>query len=123
LISIRKTIAQKLAETKFGKNAVQEKADLSVFKQRPSFRVTLGIILMGISYVLGWPAISLMGVIAYTYDLPLLFFAGSPVVYVISHLIFLLGLYLAGANYAKIFLRWAVRRMIEKYAFEELESK
>jgi hypothetical protein len=119
LINVRKPIAQKLAQTKFGKNAVLEKADLRAFKQRPSFRVTLGIILMGISYILGWPTISLMGVIAYKYDLPLLFFAGGPVVYFISHLIFLLGLYLAGANYAKIFLRWAVRRMIEKYTMEE----
>ncbi|MBW1845858.1 MAG: hypothetical protein JRJ27_01685 [Deltaproteobacteria bacterium] len=114
-MDIGRKIAQKLANTKFGINAVQEKADLSVFKQRPSFRVLMGIILMVISYIIGLPVISMLGVIAYKYDLPLLFFAGAPALYVISHLVFLLGMYLAGANYAKVFFRWAVRRMIEKY--------
>jgi len=114
--NLRKKIAQKLANTKFGITAVQEKADLSAFKQRPFFRVIMGIILMGISYIIGLPAISALGVIAYKLDIPLLFFAGGPVLFVVSHLVFLLGLYFAGANYTKIFLMRMVRRMIEKYS-------
>jgi len=117
--NLRKKIAQKLANTKFGITAVQEKADLSAFKQRPTFRVIVGIILIGISYIIGLPAISALGVISYKYDLPLLFFAGGPVLFVVSHLLFLLGLYLAGANYTKVFLKWAVRMIIEKYSVDK----
>ena len=115
-MALLQKLAQKLANTQFGIKAVKEKADLDVFKQRPSFRVLVGIILMGISYILGWPAISVLGFVSYKYELPLLFIIGGPVLYGISHLIFLLGLYLAGANYAKVFLRWMVRWMIEKYS-------
>jgi hypothetical protein len=34
---------------------------------------------------------------------------GGPVAYVLSHLVFLLGMYLAGAYYSYIFLRWLTR--------------
>ena len=119
---IRKKIAQTLANTDFGISAVKEKADLNAFKQRPSIRVVIGIILMGFSYIIGWPAISALGVIAYKYDSPLLFIAGAPALYGISHIVFFLGLYLAGANYTKVFFRWAVRRMIEKYGGDSIEE-
>lgn len=108
-----------LAATKFGKSAVQEKADLSAFKKRPSPRVMMGIIVMGFSYIIGWPAVSVLGVIAYQWDMPLLFIAGGPALYGTSHLAFLLGLYLAGADYMKILLKWGVRRLLEKYGGSE----
>lgn len=121
--TIRIKFAKKLVGTKFGTKAVLEKADLSALKKRPSFKVIIGIILMGISYVIGWPAISALGVVAYTYELPLLFIAGGPTLYVISHVVFLVGLYLAGANYVKVFLKWAVRREIERYGIYNSEKR
>ncbi len=120
LKTIKRNLAQKLSNTKFGIQAVQEKADLSAFKQRPSFKVSLGIVLIGLSYIIGWPAISVLGVVVYKYDLPLRFIAaGGPVLYVISHLIFLLGVYLAGANYEKVLMKWVVRKVIERYNGDE----
>jgi hypothetical protein len=119
LKTIRKKIAQKLAKTRFGMEALKEKADLSAFKQHPSFRVAVGIFLMGFSYILAWPCISVLGFIAYKFDRPLLIIIGGPILYITSHLVFLVGLYFAGANYAKIFMKWAVRRIIEKYSEDE----
>ena len=121
--NLRQKIAHKLAHTKLGNEAVTEKADLSGFKKRPSFRVLMGIILIGFSYVIGWPAISVLAFISYTYETPLLIVVGGPVLYGISHLVFFLGLYMAGQNYAKIFFRWAVRRTIEKHGSDETEKR
>jgi len=45
----------------------------------------------------------------------LLIAIGGPLVYGFSHLVFLLGMYLAGYNYTKIFLRWATRVAVEKW--------
>lgn len=119
LKTTRKKIVQKLAKTKFGIAALNEKTDLSAFKKRPSFRVSMGIGLMGFSYIMAWPCISVLGVIAYKYDKPLLVIIGGPILYITSHLVFLLGLYFAGANYTKVFMKWAVRRIIEKYGANE----
>jgi hypothetical protein len=121
-MTLLQKLAQKLAQTQFGIKSVHEKTNLEIFKQRPSFRVMAGISLMGISYIIGWPAIGVLGVASYTYDLPLLFVIGGPVLYGISHLFFFLGLYLAGTNYAKVFFKWIVRRFIEKYDVGELEN-
>ena len=45
----------------------------------------------------------------------LLLVIGGPVLYGLSHLVFILGMYLAGAKYTKIFLRWATRVAVERW--------
>jgi hypothetical protein len=39
---------------------------------------------------------------------------GGPLTYGLSHLVFLLGMYLCGAVYSLIFLRWLTRVSMEK---------
>ena len=39
---------------------------------------------------------------------------GGPLLYGFSHLVFMLGMYLAGADYVRILLRWATRVLVEK---------
>ena len=39
---------------------------------------------------------------------------GGPFAYGLSHLVFLLGMYLSGSFYALIFLRWFTRVAMEK---------
>jgi hypothetical protein len=46
---------------------------------------------------------------------PLIIIIGGPLTYGLSHLVFILGMYLAGAKYTKIFLRWAARVTMEKF--------
>ena len=62
-----------------------------------------------ISYVIGWPLITLLGILAVYYEQPALVLLGGPMAYGLSHLVFLLGMYLAGARYSWIFLRWLTR--------------
>jgi len=39
---------------------------------------------------------------------------GGPLTYGLSHLVFLVGMYLSGATYSLIFLRWLTRVTMEK---------
>ena len=61
----------------------------------------------------------LAGVAVY-FEEPLIAAIGGPLVYAFSHLVFLLGMYLAGAEYTWIFLRWATRaamlKLLRKYS-------
>jgi hypothetical protein len=107
-------LLERLAETNYVRKAIEERADLSAFQERPSVRVLLGVFAMGFSYVIGWPAISALGALAVYLKKPLLIAIGGPLLYGLSHLVFMLGMYLSGAKYSKIFLRWAARVAVER---------
>jgi hypothetical protein len=115
-VSFLNSMAGWAARTEFAQKALNEKADLGPFREKPSPRIMFGIFLMGLSYVIGWPAVALFGGLSIYFRQPLIVIIGGPVIYGISHLVFLAGLYLAGARYSYVFLRWATRRFIEKYA-------
>lgn len=103
----------RIAQTPYARRAVAEKADLSAFRGKPTFRVLLGVFLIGFSYVVGWPAISALAALSVYFGEPLLAVVGGPVMYGLSHLVFIAGMALAGAKYSAIFLRWATRMLVE----------
>jgi hypothetical protein len=113
---------KRIAETEYVRGAIEEKADLSGFKKKPSIRTVLGISIIGLSYIIGWPAISVLGILSIYMNKPWLLAIGGPLLYGLSHLVFLLGMYLAGAQYAKIFLRWATRIVVEKLSSKSISS-
>jgi len=115
VLSPFKVLARVVSRTEFARKALEEKADLSPFKEKPSARILFGIFLMGFSYVIGWPAVTFFGILSICLSEPLIVIIGGPVIYGISHLVFLAGLYLAGARYSYIFFRWATRKLLEKY--------
>jgi hypothetical protein len=104
----------KLAAMAFVRNALEERADLSAFKGKPSLDVVLGVSAILISYVIGWPVITLLGAAAVYYERPVIVLVGGPLAYGLSHLVFMLGMYLAGARYSWIFLRWLTRMTMLK---------
>ncbi len=107
-------ILEKAAATRFVQKAIADKADLSLFRERPNPRTIAGISAMGISYIIGWPAVALLGAISIHLEKPMIAIIGGPLTYGLSHLVFILGMYLAGADYTKVFLRWATRKTMEK---------
>ncbi len=115
IMGLFKIIAQKTARTEFARKAVEERADLTVLRERPSARVVTGIALMAFSYMIGWPAVALFGVLAIYFQEPLIVIIGGPAMYGTSHLVFLAGLYLAGAGHTYVFARWATRMFVERY--------
>jgi hypothetical protein len=109
-----RSLTQRLADTAYVRRAIEEQADLSAFKQRPSLRVVTGVGAILFSYVIGWPLIAVLGAVSIHLNQPLVVAVGGPVAYGLSHLVFLLGMYLAGAEYSMIFLRWATRVAVAK---------
>ena len=107
-------LVQRLAATGYVRRAIEERADLSAFKQRPSLRVVSGVGAILFSYVIGWPLIAVLAAASIHFNQPLVVAVGGPVAYGLSHLVFLLGMYLAGAEYSMIFLRWATRMAVVK---------
>ena len=91
-----------------------QESDLSVLKNKLSSRVTCGLVIAGISYIVGWPLVGLLGLLAAHAKEPLIILIGGPVIYTISHLLFILGAYLSGALFAKTFFRWALRMAFNK---------
>jgi hypothetical protein len=107
--------AARLAQTRFGREAMAETASLSsLFVKKPTSRVWIGLGLIGLSYIIGWPAVGLLALIAFHTGEPMILALGGPLVYGLSHLVFIAGFYLAGSHYAPFFLRWATRKTIEK---------
>jgi hypothetical protein len=105
---------QKIAATGFVRSAMEEQADLSAFKEKPGPRIIFGLLAIMISYIIGWPAVAALGFLAFKLDQPWVVIVGGPVTYGLSHLVFLLGMYLCGAVYSLIFLRWLTRISMEK---------
>ena len=117
-----RNILRRMARTGFVRDAVVERADLSAFRERPTPRIIAGISAIGLSYIIGWPMVSLLGSVAIYTNRPLVVIIGGPLTYGLSHLVFILGMYLAGAKYTKIFMRWAARAVVERFLSEsELE--
>lgn len=105
---IRK-IMRHLAKTDFVRRALAEETDLSILRRKPTARTYTGLFLILFSYVIGWPAVALLGFLALHTGEPLIAVIGGPVMYGLSHLVFLAGAYLAGIDYARVFLLWATR--------------
>ena len=109
------SIINRICETEYVRSVIADKADLSAFKEKPSIRTIAGVSAICFSYIIGWPAVGALGALAIYLNKPLLVAIGGTLVYGLSHLVFLLGMYLAGYNYTKIFLRWATRVAVEKW--------
>ncbi len=109
-----KKLASGIAKTKFASRAINDGADLSAFKEKPTAQNFLGILLMCCSYIIGWPAVGLIGAFSIYWHEPMLIIIGGPLLLVIAHLVFLAGMYLAGGKYVMVFFRWATRVTLEK---------
>lgn len=113
-MNIVRKVARKIAKTKFASKAINEKAGLNTFKEKPSTRIFFGIFLMAMSYIIGWPMIGFLGVLSLYWSEPLIIIIGGPLLFGLAHLAFLAGLYLAGGKYIMPFIRWATRVTLEK---------
>ncbi len=110
---IRK-IAERLARTAYVRDALEHPPDLREIRRKPSPRVWAGLFLVGLSYVIGWPAVAALGVLAAWFREPLIIAVGGPLTYGLSHLVFLAGAWLAGARYVRLLMKHATRRLMER---------
>ncbi|MGV8081309.1 MAG: hypothetical protein AB2L22_14795 [Syntrophales bacterium] len=110
-------IMERLARTGYVRDALEHPPDLREISRKPSPRVWAGLFLVGLSYIIGWPAVAAFGVLAAWFREPLIVAVGGPLTYGLSHLVFLAGAWLAGAQYVRLLMKHATRRMFEKLLF------
>ena len=113
-LNIINKIANSIAKTEFASRSINDSADLSAFKKKPTFQNFFGIFLMCCSYIIGWPAVGLIGAYSIYWHEPLLIIIGGPILLVIAHLVFLAGMYLSGSKYIMVFFKWVTRVTLEK---------
>jgi hypothetical protein len=88
--------------------------------RRPPVRVVVGLSLLGVSYVLGWPAVIALGAAAAWLRQPKLLL-GGPIIYGLSWLVFAIGLAFIGSksvSAGRALGRLLVRRLAEKFLLD-----
>ena len=109
-----RSIAGRLAQTKFGQTSLNESDGLSILKQKPGTRVYIGFGLMIISCLVSLPALAFLSYLSVKLSNPMIIAIGGPGVVLVVHIMFGMGVYLAGQNYALKLLQWATKRFLEK---------
>ena len=121
-MSIIKKTALYFARKEFCRAAIDEHADLSIFKEKLTSHRNYRSYFNTISYLLGIPAVFIVGGIAAWLKNPTFGVIGIPLIYGISWLLLMLGLYLAGPQYGKALGRWTVRVILEKILGDEAKT-
>jgi hypothetical protein len=116
---IRK-IVERLARTKYVRESLEDQTDLKAIRQQHSARIIIGLVLVGFSYIIGWPAVAALGILAVFFREPLVVVIGGPITYGFSHLVFLAGAWLAGAKHARILMRHATKVLFRKILRRQL---
>jgi hypothetical protein len=112
---MRRKIATYLAGRKYVVEMLQHPADLSEFKEPRTKRLTAGLILMGLSYAMGWPAVAALSVLAAWFREPMIAVIGCPTTYGLSYLVFIAGAWLARApHYMGVLARYTMQLFLRK---------
>ena len=112
---IRRKIGQYLSGKKYFKEILENPADLSEFKERMTPRLIIGLILMGLSYVIGWPAMAALSFLAVWFKEPLIAIIGCPTTYALSYVVFIVGAWLSRApHYMETLARYTIQYFFRK---------
>ena len=112
---MRRKIAQYLAGKQYIREVLANPVDLSEFKERPTPRLITGLILMGLSYVIGWPAVIALGALAAWLKEPMIAVIGCPTTYGLSYVVFIVGAWLARApHYMGTLARYTIHIFLRK---------
>jgi len=111
---LARRIAASLLRRDAIRKAVAEGGDFRVYRNRPTPQVMAGLFLILCSYVIGWPAIVVLGWIANQVKEPLWIVVGGPLMYGLSNLMFNIGAYIAGRKYVTALMKWLIKVTFEK---------
>jgi hypothetical protein len=100
---------------------VAEAAAYDGKKMKPTPRFLIGLSFIGLSNLLTWPLIGLLGILAARRKQPALFTVGSPIAYGVLSLVFFLGIALAGKDGLR-FLRSLVYRGAARFYARHLAA-
>ena len=112
---IQKKIGQYLAGKKFIQKILENPAELSEFKEPMTPRLIAGLILMVLSFIIGWPAVAALSVLAVWFKEPLIAIIGCPTTYALSYLVFIIGAWLSRApHYMETLARYTMQYFLKK---------
>jgi len=121
-LSIVKRTAARFARKEFCRTAINECADIGFLKEKHTVTVTIGISLIVVSFLIGLPSVFIVGVVAALLKEPLIGVIGIPLTYGLSWLLLMLGMYIAGPDYAKALGQWLARVILEKILGDEAKK-
>ena len=111
-------LAKRLASTPLGVWALAGEGPPALWRARPGPRFWLGLALMAASFVI-IPLCLVLGLgPALEHGQTWLLLLAGGALLVLVHLVFALGVYLAGADYARLVLRWWLGGFLRRYADE-----
>ena len=105
------SMARRLTRTKFGQKALTQPNGLGILKEKPTARVYGGLVLMALSYLSGLPTLAYLSYLSVKMSKAMIIAVGGPIVFGLGHIMFGVGVYLAGKNYALNVLLWATSRL------------
>jgi len=121
-LNIIKKSAVYFARKKYCKTAIEDRADLSAIREKPTPSMIIGLILVAFSYAIGMPTVLALGVYAVSIGRPLWGVIGGIVIYAISTILFFIGIKMAGEKYFQVFCRWVVRVVLEKILGDDVRE-
>ncbi len=121
-MNIIKKTALYLARKKYCKTAIEDRADLTAIREKPTRSMIVGLILVAFSYVIGLPAVIALGVIAVWMKDKRIVLIGGPLIYAISTILFIIGIKMAGKKKLQVFSRWVVRFVLEKILGNDIRA-
>ena len=113
-MNIIKKTALYVARKNYCRTAIEERADLSTIREKPTLSMMVGLGLIAFSYLIGMPTVIALGVLAASMGKPLMGIIGGALIYTISTIMFIIGIRMAGKTYFQVFCRWGVRVVLEK---------
>lgn len=121
-MGIIKKAALHFARKEFCRNAINERTDLTVLRQKHTLPEKIGIFLIVFSFVMVIPSFFIVGLMAADLKKPMVGIIGIPLAYGISWLILVIGMYLTGPRYAKALGRWITKLVLGKIIGDEINT-
>ncbi|MBN1474366.1 MAG: hypothetical protein JW914_07105 [Syntrophaceae bacterium] len=117
-----KRIARYFARKKYCQAVIITQADLTIFQEKPTFPMVMGILMIVFSYIIGLPAVFFLTMFAVWTKKPLVGIIGGPLIYAISTVVFVIGIRMAGLKHIKALFAWATRAALEKILGDEIKG-
>ncbi len=116
---IQRKLIQYFVDRQFIRKIMEHPADLSEFKERPTPRLIAGLILMVLSFIIGWPVIFTLSVLAVWYQQPLIAVIGGPLTYALSCIVFFIGAWMARApHYLNTLTKYTMQSFLKKILYD-----
>lgn len=98
------------------RKAVRDGADLERFRRPMDRKLRVGLLLLALGMLTGWPAVALLAAMALVLKEPWILALGGPMAYALSWIVWGVGVLVAGIAslaYLQDVNRWLLRRLVE----------